>query len=727
MAAELSRRDFVTLAAASSLGLLLGLPAGRPRAQVAGAGVPLHPLIHVGTDGSVTLFAQNPEMGQGVKTSLPMVIAEELDVDWREIRIAQADWDPALENQFSGGSLSIRLNFTAMRLAGASAREMLVQAAANRWSVPVSALTTTAGRVVHRSTGRALTYGELADAAAALPVPEQPALKPAADFELIGRSVPDVDLTRIVRGQQVYSLDLELPDMLYAVVKRCPVSDGQPVSFDDADAGKVEGVVGFRMLRNRDFGGRIIQPNNPNFVSGVAVLAEHTWAALEGARRLRVEWELPKVLDDSAQLMRRYEEALTQPGEVVRSDGEAETALGAAAVQVDEIYRLPFLAHVPMEPMNCTADVGNDAIVIRAPTQNPGHTAAAVARALDVDPGQITVKVMRSGGAFGRRFYGDFAVDAAILSQQMQRPVKVVWSREDDIRHDYFRPSGLHHVRAGMDGNGRISAWHHKLANHSRATYLEREGTPAEISNYEFPAGFVPDLHYEYVPVPSRIPLGQWRAVDHSANVFVFASVIDELARKAGADPVAVLRQLIGDRQYVQVREDFRFDASRLLRVVEEAARVSGWGSRMEKGRGRGIAASYNQGSWVAEVAEVSVTDRKLNVERIVAVLDCGLIVNPDGARAQVEGGVIEGLSAALMGEITVRDGTVQQANFNDYPICRMHHVPGIEVRFIDSDDEPRGLGEPPLPPVAPAVCNAIFDASGLRIRELPIARHLSV
>jgi isoquinoline 1-oxidoreductase subunit beta len=728
MAADVSRREFVTLTAAGSLGLLLGLPAGRPRAQAPHAGVLLHPLIHIGTDGDVTLFAQNPEMGQGVKTSLPMIVAEELDVDWREIRIVQADWDPALENQFSGGSLSVRLNFTAMRRAGASAREMLMQAAAARWNVSRSALATAAGQVEHRSTGRALGYGALADAAAALPVPEQPALKPAADFQLIGRSVPDVDLTRIVRGQQVYSLDLELPDMLYAVVKRCPVSDGQPVSFDGREAEKVDGVVGFRMLRNRDFGGRIILPNNPNFVSGVAVLAERTWAALEGARRLRVEWELPKALDDSAQLMSRYEDALMRPGEVVRSDGDAETASGAAAIQVDETYRLPFLAHVPMEPMNCTADVGSsDGIVIWAPTQNPEQTAMAVARALDVAPERITVKVMRSGGAFGRRFYGDFAVDAAILSQQMQRPVKVVWTREDDIRHDYFRPSGLHRVKAGMDENGRISAWHHKLVNHSRATYLERDGSPAEIGDYEFPAGFVPNLHYEYVLVPSRIPLGQWRAVDHSANVFVFASVIDELARKAGADPVAVLRQLIGDQQYVQVREDFRFDASRLLHVVEEAARISGWGSRMGKGRGRGIAASYNQGSWVAEVAEVSVAGRKLNVERIVAVIDCGLVVNPAGAKAQVEGGIVEGLGAALMGEITVEAGSVQQGNFNDYPICRMHHVPSIEIRLIDSDEEPRGLGEPPLPPVAPAVCNAIFDASGIRIRELPITRHLSI
>ena len=723
---DVSRRDFIKVTAVSSLGLLLGLPTSS-RAEAFRGGISLHPLIRVGTDGLITLFAQNPEMGQGVKTSLPMIIAEELDVDWRDIRVEQADRNPELENQFSGGSLSVRLNFQAMRLAGASAREMLIQAAAAHWNVPGSSLATADGQVVQRSTGRALSYGELADTAASLPVPEQPELKPAAEFELIGKSTPDVDLAGIVTGEQGYSLDLELPDMLYAVVKRCPVSDGQPVSFDSEEAGKVEGVVGFRMLRNDHFGGRIILPNNPNFVSGVAVLAEHTWAAMDGARRLKVEWELPNALDDSARLMSQYEEAMAQQGEVVRQDGDVDTALHAAKVQVEERYRVPFLAHVPMEPMNCTADVGRDGIVIWAPTQNPEQTAMAVATALHVEPGEIKVKVMRSGGAFGRRFYGDFAVDAAILSQHMKRPVKVVWTREDDIRHDYFRPSGLHHVKAAVDENGRISAWHHKVANHSRATYLERDGSPAEIGDYEFPAGFVPDLHFEYVPVLSRIPLGQWRAVDHSSNVFVFASVVDELARKSGIDPVDFLRRLIGDEQFVQVREDFRFDASRLLHVVDEAARISGWGSRMGKGRGRGIAASYNQGSWVAEVAEVSLADRKLRIDRIVAVIDCGLIINPDGARAQVEGGIIEGLSAALMGEITVKNGAVEQSNFNDYPLCRMHHIPDIEIRFVDSGDAPRGLGEPPLPPVAPAVCNAIFDARGLRIRELPINRHFKV
>lgn len=718
----LSRREFVRLGVLSGAGLVLGVvPPGT--AAAAGRDVSLHPLIRIGADGVVTIFAQNPEMGQGVKTSLPMIIAEELDVDWRSVRVEQAGWDPSLENQFSGGSLSIRLNFDAMRRAGASARHMLLDAAAQRWQAKPGELATRAGAVSHPATGRVATYGELAEEAAAQPVPQAPALRPAAEFRLIGRPLRDVDIDSIVRGRQVYSIDRVLPDMLYAVVRRCPVSDGHPASFDDREAKAVNGVIATYLLRNDRFGGRVLLPNNPNFVSGVAVLATHTWAAMKGARRLEIEWTLPDTLDDSTALMRRYEAALEVEGERVRDDGDVGEALGRAGIRIDATYRLPFLAHVPMEPMNCTADVSQGHVRILAPTQNPAYVVDAVGKALGVDREQITVEVLRAGGAFGRRYYADFAVDAAILSREFGRPVKVVWTREDDVQHDYYRSSSLHRVRAAVGDDGRIAAWHHKLASHSRATWLERDGSPAEIGDYEFPAGFVPALRYEYVPVPARIPLGQWRAVEHSPNVFVVASVIDELAHAADVDPLEFLLRLIGAERVVQVREDFPFDASRLRHVASEAARRAGWGAALPEGRGRGIAASYNQGSWVAEVAEVTVAGEMLTVDRVTAVIDCGLVVNPNGARAQAEGAIIEGLSAALMGEITVRDGRVEQSNFHDYPLCRMQHVPEIDVHFVASTEPPRGLGEPPLPPVAPAVCNAVFAATGRRIRELPLAR----
>jgi len=722
----LNRREFVKLGTMSGVGLMLGVNFAA-NADESVSGVELRPLIRIGTDGRVTLFAQNPEMGQGVKTALPMVIAEELDVDWAAIAVEQSPWDTRLENQFSGGSLSIRLNFTAMRQAGASAREMLLQAAANRWQVPVEELRAGNGEVRHQGSGRSSGYGSLAEAAATLPVPEEPALKPVEDFKLVGTSIDDVDLVPIISGRQEYSLDFTVPDMLYAVVRRSPWSDGQPVSFDASEAMQVDGVVRCEMLRNDQHGGRIVLPNSPNFVSGVAVLATTTWAAMQGARRLEVEWEQPDPLPDSSKLMAEFHAGLDEPGETIRDDGDIDAALADASTSIDAKFELPFLAHMPMEPMNCTVDASGDDVIVWAPTQNPGLLAETVGTVLDVEPATITVNVLRSGGAFGRRFYADFAVDAALLSRTVKQPVKVVWPREDDVRHGYFRSASVQRIRAATGSDGRISAWHHKVVSHPRGPYLGRDGLGAEIGNYEFPAAFVPNLRYEYLPVHSRIPLGQWRSVAHSSNVFVVASVIDELAHEVGEDPRNFLLRLVGDEQFVQVREDFRFDASRLANVIRQAARAADWGRSLPKGRGRGIAASYNQGAWVAEVAEVSVLKDKLEVHRIVAAIDCGLIINPQGAENQVQGCIIDGLSAALTGEITVTNGIVDQSNFHNYPFRRMHQVPEIDVHFMPSEDSPRGLGEGPLPPVAPAISNAIFAATGQRIRKLPLSHRFSV
>ncbi len=709
----LNRREFIRLSAASSLGLVIGVPIG---AHTAGAVTELHPLIRIGNDGSITLYAQNPEMGQGVKTALPMIIAEELDVDWDTIRVEQADWDRRLDNQFSGGSLSIRLNYMAMRQAGATARVMLLDAASRRLNTPGKSLATEGGYVVDLETGKRLGFGELADAAAELSVPDDPPLKSEDEFRLIGTSVPDVDLQPMLTGSQEYSSDLGLPDMLYAVVRRCPHGDGQPVSFDATAAKTVAGVVAFHMLKNVDHGGRIILPNCPNFVSGVAVLATNTWAALDGARKLDVEWQLPDERDDIDTLMRKFEHALDDDPLVVRRDGDNV----GAEPDIDVVYRLPYLAHIPMEPMNCTARVDGDTAEVWAPTQNPGMAAEAVAKVLGIPQDNVTIHVMRSGGAFGRRYYADFIMDTVLLARQFRRPVKVIWSREDDIRHDYFRAANVQRVRASVQG-GRISHWQQKVVSHPREVYLERDGSPAEIYNFEFPAGFVANLLFEYVPVPARIPLGQWRATEHSGNVFVVSSAIDELAHAQGIDTVAFWLALIGDEQYVQVREDFRFDASRLRNVVEIAAEESGWGTRLPEGRGRGIAASYNQGAWVAEIAEVTVDNDNVTVDKIVCAIDCGRVINPQGAHNQVEGAIVEGLSAALHGRITVRDGIVRESNFNNYPFCRMREIPEIDVHFVESTDAPRGLGEGPLPPVAPAITNAIFAATGKRIRVLPI------
>jgi isoquinoline 1-oxidoreductase beta subunit len=384
--------------------------------------------------------------------------------------------------------------------------------------------------------------------------------------------------------------------------------------------------------------------------------------------------------------------------------------------------------------MNCAARHVDGKVEIWAPTQNPGGLAEAVAAALKIETGAVTVHVMRSGGAFGRRYYSDFAVDAALLARQSGRPVKVVWSREDDIRHGYFRPAGVHRIRAKVDGQGKVTEWQHRLAGHSRAAYLERDDPPwdTELDQYTFPAGFIPNLLLEHVFVPSRIPLGQWRAIAPSANVFVVSSALDELAHRAGEDPAAFLLRLVGEADSVPVTERFSLDTARLRGVIREVTKAAGWRQPLgwgdgETRHGRGIAACYDQGSWVAEVAEVTVSKGKLKVDRIVAAVDCGRVINPQNASNQVEGAIMDGLSAALMGEITVIKGVVEQSNFHDYPLLRLNQAPVIEVHFIESENDPRGLGEPPLPPLAPAVCNAIFAATGQRIRRLPLKLALEV
>jgi len=449
------------------------------------------------------------------------------------------------------------------------------------------------------------------------------------------------------------------------------------------------------------------------------VVATSTYAAMAAARKLRVTWRLPESRDDSDILMKEFENALDGKLETVRSDGDLST--GDAEHRIDVTYQLPFAAHVPMEPMNCTAHVQGERVEVWAPTQNPGMAAEVVSKVLGIEPEKIQIHVMRSGGAFGRRYYADFVADTVILSREFARPVKTVWTREDDIHYDYFRSASVQRVRAGVNRAGKLTRWQQQVASHPREIYLERDGSAAEIANYEFPAGFVPNLLFQYAAVPARVALGQWRATEHSSNVFVVSSAIDELAHAAGIDPVEFWLGLVGTQQFVQVREDFRFDASRLRQVIVTAAERSGWGEPLPAGRGRGIAASYNQGAWVAEVAEVTVANDAIRVNRITCAIDCGRVINPQGARNQVDGGIVEGLSTALHGAITVKEGMVQQSNFHDYRFSRMNEIPLIDVHFIESQDAPRGLGEGPLPPVAPAICNAVFAATGRRIRRLPI------
>ena len=724
-----TRRRFLQFGVISSAGLMLGVRFTRSAQAATIEAAVLSPLVQIEIDGGITLFAQNPDMGQGVKTSLPMILAEELDVRWQDVMVKQADWMPGQDLQFSGGSLSVRLNYQAMRQAGAAARRMLMQVAASRWQLPLESLVTENGSVKHRTGSQVATYGELARDAAGQPYPEDLPLKPFDEFQIIGSAQKDVDLQAIVTGKPLFSQDLDLSGMLYAVFRRSPVSDGQVESYADEEALKVPGVRAVYPLSNERHGGRVILPNSPNFVSGVAVLADTTWAAMQGAKVLQIKWRNPPELDDTGSLYAAFTAGLDTAAVQVRRDGDPENLIETDKNSFTADYKVPLLAHAPMEPMNCTARYSEGTVEIWAPTQNPGGVAKAVAAALEIDTGAVRIHVLRSGGAFGRRYYSDFAIDAALLARLSGRPVKVVWTREEDMQHGYYRPAGVHRISASLDENGKISAWRHKLAGHSRTAYLEREDPPwdSELDQYTFPAGFIPNLLLEHVYIPSRIPLGQWRAISESANVFVVASMIDELAHRSGIDPVDFWLQLIGESSEVQITEKFALDTSRLRNVIRMAAKAANWKQPLPEGRGRGIAAKYTQGAWIAEVAEVTVTGDRLSVDRVVAAVDCGLVINPPGAEAQVQGAIMDGLSAALMGKITVAEGIVEQSNFHDYPLLRMRQAPDIDVLFVAGNGAPRGLGEPPLPPLAPAVCNAIFAANGERIRKLPLNSRFTI
>lgn len=725
---SLNRRDFLRTSAAAGGGLLMAFTVPGCRGPSAegelGAAHELNVFLRIATDDTITITVPRPEMGQGVRTSLPMLIAEELDADWSTVRVEQADYDEAYGYQWAGGSGSIRLDWERLRIAGATARDMLLSAAAQRWEVNEEQCSTDDGHVIHEPTDRRMPYGALAEAASTLPVPENVRLKDPEDFALIGTRRPLVDGPELVTGRAEFGLDVSVRGMVYAVIERCPVFRGQVADVDASETLAVPGVQEVLEVDADAIAGRTIHPNSPNMANGVAVIAESTWAALKGRDALMVTWEEGPAHDENTQALREQMHRRShQSGEVVRDDGDVQRALRQAARQLDAAYEVPFLAHACMEPMNGLADVRDDRCEIWAPTQNPGEAQAVAATVLGLPAEAIQVHVARMGGGFGRRFYADYVAEAVTLSRAVGAPVKVVWTREDSTGHDFYRPAGYHQFSAGLDEHGALTAWRHHLVSTSRVEYLEREGPPSGTEMYptEFPAEYVPNLRLEYVAADSAVPRGQWRAIAYSGNVFAVQCFLDEIARAAGTDLYTFLRDLIGAPREVPYYSR-TYDSGRLLGVLERAAQEAGWGTSLPEGWGRGIAVSYNQSSFVAEVAEVSVDgEGGVRVHRVIAAIDCGIAVNPSGIEQQVAGSIIDGLSAALYGEITIEEGRVQQSNFDDYRLLRIDACPEIEVHIIPSTERPTGTGEPPLPPLAPAVANAIFDATGTRIRRLPI------
>jgi len=718
MADTIDRRAFIRVAAGTTGALAVGIVSTRDVARAARRAAPdaaLSAFVEVSTDGRVTIVAKNPEIGTGMKTSLPMLIAEELDVDWSAVRVVQADYAAKYGDQFTGGSTGIWENWTPLRQAGAVARSMLIAAAAKRWNLEPSSCTTERGFVVHQVSGRRLSYGDLAADASAMPAPRSVPLKDASRFRLIGTRVPVADAREIVTGQARYGLDASVPNMLIACIARAPFG-AKVVSFDDSAARSIEGFVRVVKLEAaRDpLGG----------AEGVAVLATSTWAAMKGRNALRVTWSDPPADASISNLERSFRDALTRPGTVVHRDGNPEAAFAGARV-IEATYELPFLAHVPMEPVHYLADVRADRAELWGSTQVPENVVGRVASITGLKPSQITLHMNRSGGGFGRRLMDDYAAEAAALSKQVERPVKVVWTREDDIQHDFYRPAGHHRLRAVLAPNGGVTAYAHHVANTSRYAFAKNGQPPEKSEMYaeDFPVGCVPNTLLEYTLVPSAIQAGAWRSTLHSANAFAVQSFIDELAHAAGRDPVQFRFDLLGAPRELPYTGHGGpvFDTGRLAGVIRLMAERSGWPHKPAGGRAWGMAAHFTFGSYVAHAVEVSAEKNAVRVHRVVSAVDCGTVVNVSGAEAQVQGGVIEGISAALYGGVTIEGGRVAQKNFGDYRLLRIDEAPRIDVHFVASHAEPRGLGEPPVPPVAPAIANALFALTGRRARRLPI------
>jgi len=710
------RRAFLRASLAVGGGLLLdfSIPGALANARGAAAGpAALNAFVQISSEGIVTIVSKNPEIGQGIKTMLPMLIAEELDVDWGAVRIEQAMSDPARYGlQFAGGSRATPLNWDALRRVGAAARQMLVSAAAQTWSVPAAECETQSGKVIHARTKRSLSYGSLASKAALIPPPDLAALplKDPKDFKIIGKSHPGVDSPLIVAGKPLFGIDVTVPGMLYAVFVKSPVFGGNAVS---ANLDAVKSQPGIRDA--------FIVPGSGPFnglASGVAIVANTWWLANKARDQLQVVWEEGATAAQSSEgfAKQALELQAQTPAAKVWSEGDATQALAASAKQLEAAYSYPFIAHATLEPQNCTAHFKDGKVEIWAPTQNPDAGRKIVAKTLGLTDADITIHMIRCGGGFGRRLMNDYMVESAWISREIGAPVKLLWNRPDDVQHDFYRPAGFHFFKAGLDSAGKLQAFKDHFVSFGQDG---KAASSADMGANEFPAKFVANLELGMTLMPLGVPTGPLRAPGSNALAFVFQSFIDEIAHAAGQDPLQYRIGLLGERRVVGA-----FDSGRMIDVLALAGEKSGWGKRtVAKGSGMGVAFYYSHLGYFAEVVHATVgAGGRVTVDKVWVVGDVGShIIKPSSAENQVQGAALDGIGEALAQVITLRSGRVVQSNFDDFPLLRMNQAPPVEVHFLKTDHPPTGLGEPALPPVIPALCNALFAATGVRIRSLPI------
>ncbi len=718
-----NRRDFLRIAGLSGAGLVLGFSAqGKGRSerlvnlsdeQAAGSATllsfELHPFIVIDNAGGITLINHRPDMGQATWQAVPMMVAEELEVSLDQIKIRQSDGLRKYGGQVSGGSSTVSSGWKRLRQAGAAAREMFIQAASNEWKVPKADCYAQLGKVIHRPSGKSLSYGDLVEQASVLEVPKDLPLKAKKDFKILGKALPRPEVPSKVTGQAEFGMDIEVPGMLYASIERSPVIHGKVVSFDDSGARK---VPGFRMATKAE------RKLPYKACESVAVLADSYWAALQGRKALKIQWDngdFPAKMD-SAAYSAQLRAAVGKDAPAYTTIGSVGTAISGAAKKLEALYETPLLAHAPMEPEVAVAHVKEDgSCEIWAPVQGPDAAIGEISQYLGIKPEQVTVNVPFLGGAFGRKAYLDFVLEAVYLSKIAKAPVKVIWTREDDIQQGPFRPAMLSAMRGGVDASGNIIAFEHTLLGESISGQVFQsfeEGKPDDwageaIKHEESPYAF-PNMKVGFTRVKTDIPIVWWRSVYPSNSSFGHECFVDELALAAGRDPLAARMELL--------KEDARF-----LNVLKTLEQKSDWNVKLPAGMGKGVAIAKTFGSVCAHAVFVRKQGTGVVIDRVVTVLDCGMYVNPDNVRAQTEGNIVMGISAATKPAITFVNGKAQQSNFHQYQVLRMDEMPKVEIHIVENENDPGGVGEPGLPPMAPALCNAIFSATGVRVRSLPV------
>jgi isoquinoline 1-oxidoreductase beta subunit len=730
-AALLSRRGFIKLTGLAGGGLVLGvaLPPGARRALAQPSGgrpFNANPYVQIEPTGRIVLFAKNPEVGQGVKTSLPMIVAEELDADWEQVEVRQSEIDAARYGpQFAGGSTSIPMNYETLRRAGATARAMLVAAAARTWNVPAAELTTEAGTVRHAPTNRRATYGELAELAATLPVPDAGSvtLKSRQSFKLLGKRVTGVDNAKLVRGEPLFGIDQRVPGMLYATFTKAPAIGARAVSANLEHVRTLRGVKNAFIVEQRG-DPLAFNPAGASLLSGVAIVADSTWNALSAKKALEVRWDEAQAAKDSWKRAVAEARALAAkaPAQVLGESGNVDAAF-ASGKTVEAFYTYHYVSHADLEPQNCTAWFKGDSIEIWAPTQTPQNAVDAVAALLGLPKEKVTLHQLRGGGGFGRRLANDSVCEAAWISKEAGGvPVKVQWTREDDMAFDYYRPGGFQALKAAVDGSGKLTAWQ----NHFITFSMDGKApvSAGNIDANEFPANVLENKRMAQSLIPSRIPTGPWRAPGSNVIAFCTQSFLHECAVAANRDYLDFLVDVMGEPRATRGGPfGAGLHTGRAVNVIKAVAERAGWGRPLPAGRGLGLAFHFSHQGHFAEVAEVSVDARKkVTVHKVWVVADIGPIVNLSSAENQCQGSVIDALSTAMGLKITFENGRAEQTNLHQYPIARIDKAPEIDVHFLDTDYPPTGCGEPAFPPAAPAIANAIYAATGQRIRTLPFS-----